>query len=216
MKYKKGDKAKIRSRQWYDDHKGDDGIIWNVVSNSFVPGMAKLCGKIATIIEVHNTYYYIDIDNEFYCWTDGMFEDNNIMEKTLNITIPEGKKPKMTENENGCVIKWIEEEKTFEEYVQLYKKNVFSRHNLILIVGPLSWDKEFKYGLLQYIADDLNEEKLDWSNNLQSKYEVFCHPTTDEVEFNSHTIIRSQAAIFTLVAAQKAIKLIPKEFLKTF
>ena len=216
MKQKVGDKVKVKSRQWYDANKDNAGFIGDVGFNSFTTLMAELCGKIATITAVRATSYRIDIDEGYWSWTDGMFEDNNIMEKTLNITIPEGKKPKMTENENGCVIKWIEEEKTFEEYVQLYKKNVFSRHNLILIVGPLSWDKEFKYGLLQYIADDLNEEKLDWSNNLQSKYEVFCHPTTDEVKFNSHTIIRSQAAIFTLVAAQKAIKLIPKEFLKTF
>lgn len=40
----------------------------------------------------------------------------------MEIEIPEGKKPKMTESKNKCVIEWVPAEKTFDEYVEEYTK----------------------------------------------------------------------------------------------
>ena len=132
MKHKKGDKVKVKSRQWYDEKKDEDGNVFSP-HYTLVAQMAELCGKTATITAVHDHSYYINIDKCGYNWTDEMFEDNNIMEKTLNITIPEGKKPKMTENENGCVIEWLDEEKTFEDYVMEFVVHMDKDLGIVLV-----------------------------------------------------------------------------------
>lgn len=83
MKYKVGDKVRIKSIKIFHE---DDS------SYGFTPGMSKLCGKIATITDVHLGFYYIDIDKNNYCWTDEMLEEtnkNNKMEtKKVKITLP--------------------------------------------------------------------------------------------------------------------------------
>lgn len=216
MKHKKGDKVKVKSRQWYDEKKDEDGNVFSP-HYTLVAQMAELCGKTATITAVHDHSYYINIDKCGYNWTDGMFEDNNIMEKTLNITIPEGKKPKMTENENGCVIEWLDEEKTFEDYVMEFVVHMDKYLGIVLVHNnPQYWCKMYKYGLLQLIADDLNEEKLDWQNANQGKYEIYYSVSEKQTRSHGHASSKSQAALFTESAKAQALKIVPAEFLATF
>lgn len=68
MKYKVGDKVKIR----------EDLIVDNVYgSDSFAEEMAQYKGKTATITDVYRDKYEIDIDNGSWYWTDEMFEDKD-------------------------------------------------------------------------------------------------------------------------------------------
>lgn len=75
MKYKVGDK--VRVRQW-DDMVEEFGV-WagaiNTPESSFDEGMRLYCGTIVTIKEVkNNNSYYIEEDDEDWFWTDEMFE----------------------------------------------------------------------------------------------------------------------------------------------
>ena len=216
MKYKKGDKVKIRSRQWYYENTNGCG---NIVMKpqTFVKEMATLCGQTATITCVKERCYHIDIDAGCWSWTDDMFEDNNIMEKTLNITIPEWKKPKMTENENGWVIEWIKEEKSFDDYVESYRSFIHSEFGVELYSRTAdNWPKEFKYGLLRFITDDMHKKALDWENEDQLQYELVNNNRACWVERDDRWTTKRVGAILLLDSIRKASKIIPAEFLKTF
>lgn len=76
MKYKVGDK--VRVRQWDDMVKefGEWAGVINTTECSFDEGMRLYCGTIVTIKEVNdaNDLYCIEEDNEDWYWTDEMFE----------------------------------------------------------------------------------------------------------------------------------------------
>ena len=70
MKYKVGDKVKIRTDL-------DINTVYNGWDCS--RDMVLFGGRIATIVKCYDDSYHIDIDNEDYNWTDKMFE-NEIVE----------------------------------------------------------------------------------------------------------------------------------------
>ena len=71
MKYKVGDRVRIKSLDWYNENKTIHGDIWfdNAV---FVGGQSLYCGCELTIRLVINDSYYV-IENDYY-WTDEMIE----------------------------------------------------------------------------------------------------------------------------------------------
>lgn len=73
MKRQVGDKVKIKSREWYEDNRDDNGYV--KVPNGFTRAMTRYCGKDAIIRRVGLTDYSLDIDQGLYCWSDEMFED---------------------------------------------------------------------------------------------------------------------------------------------
>lgn len=77
MKYKVGDKVRIKSEKWYNSNKNDFGSVELTVDN-FVYGMAKYCGMEAKIVGFigNGNEYLIDIDDRYWYWTDDMFEDS--------------------------------------------------------------------------------------------------------------------------------------------
>ena len=75
MKYKVGDKVRIKSLDWYNENKAsDDEIrchpIW------FGKEHSKYCGQIMTISDVREDLYYMieDDGDDTYAWTDEMIE----------------------------------------------------------------------------------------------------------------------------------------------
>lgn len=66
MKYKVGDKVKIREDLIVDNEYGSD---------SFAEEMKQYKGKTATITDTYMSKYEIDIDDGDWCWTDEMLED---------------------------------------------------------------------------------------------------------------------------------------------
>lgn len=76
MRFKVGDRVRIKSLDWYNENKDEDGIV-ELSTHIFTPGMSQFCGKIVTIEDVFediddNVVYYIEeID---YDWTDEMIE----------------------------------------------------------------------------------------------------------------------------------------------
>lgn len=73
MKYKAGDKVRVKSRDWYEANKDSDGDV-NCGRWCFLSDMIEYCGQELTIISVGSTYYYLDEENCFI-WTDEMLED---------------------------------------------------------------------------------------------------------------------------------------------
>ena len=140
------------------------------------------------------------------------------MEKEqVKIDIPEGKQPKMTTSDNGVHVEWVDKEKTWEQYVKEYAKE--ASYMLAGTLDPslcFAWKKLFKFGLLQYIADDLNEEKLDWGNKTQTKAGLYYHHDDGRIGVDTYYRCHNAAMIFTVKAAEKAINIIPAEFLRTF
>lgn len=88
MKYKVGDKVKIKSLDWYKANKKKKGNIPFYRNSTYT--MSYYCGKIAKIINVKDKSYSINLDNGLYSWPDEMFEENfNDMEQK-EIIIPQG------------------------------------------------------------------------------------------------------------------------------
>lgn len=78
MKHNVGDVVRIKSKEWYDENKN---VYGNVINNAeskvaLTPQMSELCGMVATIIEVFENSYYIDIDGYNFFLDDYMFEDS--------------------------------------------------------------------------------------------------------------------------------------------
>lgn len=93
MKYKKGDKVRVKSLEWFNINKGNDGDVLCDNAVHFTPDMTPYCSKIVTISKVFPSYgYYIlepsdNIKGVFkdYIWTNEMFE--GFAEPDIKITI---------------------------------------------------------------------------------------------------------------------------------
>lgn len=97
MKYKVGDKVKIKSLEWYKKMLSrpsklswinrQDGFFEGIRCGSrvFTDAMCKFCGKVMTIQEVDTTFYLMEEDKIGYDFTDEMIEDlvDESKEKTI-------------------------------------------------------------------------------------------------------------------------------------
>lgn len=85
MKYKVGDKVKVKSLDWYNANKNQTGQV-QCLDEIFLEEMSKLCGRLVTIHSIAEHGYYINEDD--YTWTDDMFEET--MNNEVKIEVPEG------------------------------------------------------------------------------------------------------------------------------
>lgn len=74
--FKKGDKVTIMSKEEYLKYANKRGVLPG--DFYFTEKMAAFCGKTAVVTRVAegyaSGYYLLDIDNEFYRWSDYMFK----------------------------------------------------------------------------------------------------------------------------------------------
>lgn len=71
MKYKIGNKVKVKSIKWYNDNKDDDDCIYcNGIR--FIPFMSMLCDCILTIKTIDQGFYHVE--ENLWAWTEDMFE----------------------------------------------------------------------------------------------------------------------------------------------
>lgn len=76
MRYKKGDRVRVRSLEWYNANKNSKGVIilqdWRIFEES----MSEFCGKVVTIdsYSSRGNYYDIKEDGKVNYWSDDMFE----------------------------------------------------------------------------------------------------------------------------------------------
>ena len=85
MKYKIGDKVRVKSLDWYNENKNQTGQV-QCLGEIFLEEMSKFCGKLVTIHSIAKHGYHINEDD--YIWTDDMFEET--MNNEVKIEVPEG------------------------------------------------------------------------------------------------------------------------------
>ena len=73
MEYKIGDKVKIKSLDWYNQNKDEDGVVC-CGDKVFDDYMSVFCGDIVTIGEIYHIGYDIKEDMQCRTWTEDMFE----------------------------------------------------------------------------------------------------------------------------------------------
>lgn len=130
MKYKVGDRVRIKSIDWYNKNKNIFGQVWtNSLSGEYAicfdHDNAKYCGKVLTIAAVEPENYAM-VGNK-YAWTDemieGLVEDAKTDEDSIKDAwiCPEGY---IFKDENGNVIdaKRIVLEKKEKKYPTTYKE----------------------------------------------------------------------------------------------
>ena len=140
MKYKVGDRVRIKSLDWYNENKDNYGSIYAGNGFCFWKNMARLCGEIMKITSVkvdpedsNKGYYFMENSEEK--WTDemieGLVEEEMSLDKAgqttdfeyegLAYTLPEGYQ---FVDENGNVINAtkIVLEKKKQEYPKSYEE----------------------------------------------------------------------------------------------
>ena len=88
MKYKIGDKVKVKSHEWYEENANYISEV-ECGNTVFIPDMECYCGSTVTIMKrfSHIKCYAIEEDNGVYYWNDEMFEcnDESDMKEFANI-----------------------------------------------------------------------------------------------------------------------------------
>ena len=146
MRFKVGDRVRIKSLDWYNENKDEDGNIRYKHGTAypifFTKYMSRFCGETLTIKCVHKESYYMNETGSCEFWTDEMIEGlveeetyeflktdkpnlpflNDFMDMLNNeISLPEGYQFK---DENGNVINAtkIVLEKKKKEYPKSYEE----------------------------------------------------------------------------------------------
>lgn len=75
MKYKLGDKVRIKSLDWYNQNKDENGFV-HCGNRIFDNYMSVFCGSVVTICGEYSYYCGYDVREDMQCrtWTDDMFE----------------------------------------------------------------------------------------------------------------------------------------------
>jgi hypothetical protein len=119
MKYKAGDRVRIRSKEWIDaQEKG-----WNGAIGGFVKDMFQYAGMEAVIQRVRNGWYVLDIDDREWNWTEDMLDpDYTPADRPLSLKdeplSPEDAIQAMIDgetlyNEDGDECRWVNDEDAF-------------------------------------------------------------------------------------------------------
>ena len=114
MKHKVGDKVRIKPKEWYEENKDEFG---EIDSCGFTEMMQHYCGKVATIVDMDDYSYSIDLDNGSYSWCDGIFEDDEpqvsetLLQDIANVIKSHNMGIQVSEQEGKLIIEPVEEKK---------------------------------------------------------------------------------------------------------
>ena len=114
MKYKVGDKVKIKSLDWYNSNKDALGNI-DCGNYHFIDEMVMYCGKTLTVECVHLDSYDFIEDLYRFVWTDDMI-DCLVEHVTTN------EPPKMVSIDKVC--DWLKENIDAYSYVTLKENSI--------------------------------------------------------------------------------------------
>ena len=83
MKYKVGDKVKIKSLEWYKSMDKDSFGAVGGEDIKFIADMVRYCGKEAIVVGCYANSYELDIDEGDWSWYDWMLEDEPTISEQL-------------------------------------------------------------------------------------------------------------------------------------
>lgn len=81
LKFKVGDKVRVKSLKWYDSEKKSNGNIMK--GRIFTDDMIEYCGQILTIEAVCGDYYEVEGNSKY--WQDWMLEDEAVTEEKQEV-----------------------------------------------------------------------------------------------------------------------------------
>ena len=82
MKFKVGDKVKIKSLEWYKSMDKDSFGAVGGEGIKFIADMVRYCGKDAIVVGCYINSYELDIDEGDWSWYDWMLEDEAQLSNT--------------------------------------------------------------------------------------------------------------------------------------
>ena len=97
MKYKEGNRVRIKTLDWYKENKDEDGNIrYQVIDSAhpifFTKYMSRFCGETLTIICVHKGLYHMNETGYSEFWTDemieGLVEEETLIERVDDNGLP--------------------------------------------------------------------------------------------------------------------------------
>lgn len=130
LKHKIGDKVKIKSLDWYNTNKSEKGdVLGNEDDEVFINEMSEYCNSIATIVEIVDDAYRLNIDNQLFSWSDFMFDESfntNENMETKEIILPDGWEIDKAEG-NKIILKDSKKKlaTTYEECLKLLGKGEY-------------------------------------------------------------------------------------------
>ena len=118
MKYKVGDKVRIKSKDWYEKNKLGELNDYTVCGRmAFTREMCELCGKVVTIRNVYD--YYYSIEESYWSFSDEMFEDDfDFKNLKIGDTFNLDGKEYIVKQEVGCGLC------AFNHGVECYERNL--------------------------------------------------------------------------------------------
>ena len=81
LKFKVGDKVRVKSLEWYNQKKDSIGHI--PIGQVFTDAMSKYCGSILTIKEIFEDFYIVNENTKN--WQDWMLEDEPVTEEKQEV-----------------------------------------------------------------------------------------------------------------------------------
>lgn len=118
MRYKAGDKVRVKSKEWWDAQPKTLSGSVKCGSKSFTAGMTEFCGQVVTIEEIIDDAYLVE--GNCYHWTGKMFEGYTSESKGRKNDRKDGKV-------RMDLLPWPELEKIAEVYTAGAKK--YGDHN---------------------------------------------------------------------------------------
>ena len=85
MKYKVGDKVRVKSIEWHEAMDKDDSGCIRYYNGTFIEKMKTCCGKEAVVEWVGKDYYSLDIDKGRWCWYGWTLEDGFEVKKDKDL-----------------------------------------------------------------------------------------------------------------------------------
>lgn len=234
MKYRPGDKVKVRS-----DLKINDKYEKYVV----IKEMQKFSGKVVTIADCLWDGYSILEDNRDNGWTDEMFED--IKEEQMDNNTLQINMNNLTDEERNTLLSLVK--KSNEPKSKVWKPEVGEFYYWINANGNIcniAWDdnnenckkryelgnyfktrKEAEFALerqkviteLKRYAMEHNEKEIDWNDKDQDKFDLCFYHQSKKILINTHTSYQTTFIYFTSKEiAKAAIKAISEERIKKY
>ncbi len=176
MKYKVGDKVRVRSDLEVGKNYG------------FVKGMQEYLGKEATIIFKNKYIYYLDIDENIFNWNDEMLEP---IETTLEDVkdMPLDKALEKLHKE-GKTIEVVEKEIKYDRLNRLTLADLDTYNDLVMWNGNV-----FKYSLYRTWALTTLKERIEeglYKCRVAKRPFVYCNWLNKETITDNHTGNRKQ------------------------
>ena len=126
MKYKEGDKVKVKSIEWYNNNTPNADFIYCASFIPFTQSMSIWCGCVMTIKSIQSNNIYL-VEENLYAWTEDMFEEfTDYKENMENVEITLNDKNYIIDVEKAKELGVLKEKdlrcKSWEEFKKKYLK----------------------------------------------------------------------------------------------